>query len=32
LQANKPVGLQTVPPFHILPRYTDDGVGLAWSK
>ena len=32
LQANKPAGLQSVPHFHIhiLPRHTDDGVGLTW--
>lgn len=34
LQANKAAGLQTVPHFqvHILPRHTDDGVGLIWPK
>ena len=32
LQANKPVGFQTVPHFHlhVLPRHRDDGVALAW--
>ena len=34
LQANKPAGFQTVPHFHIhvLPRYSDDSVGLVWPK
>lgn len=32
LQANRPAGWQTVPHvhLHVLPRHTDDGVGLTW--
>lgn len=34
LQANKPAGWQTVPHLHlhVVPRYTDDGVGLVWPR
>jgi len=34
LQANRPAGWQTVPHVHVhvLPRYTDDGVGLVWPR
>lgn len=34
LQANKPAGWQTVPHMHvhIVPRHTDDGVGLVWPR
>jgi histidine triad (HIT) family protein len=34
LQANKPAGWQTVPHLHlhVLPRHTDDGVGLVWPR
>lgn len=34
LQANKAAGWQTVPHLHlhVLPRYTDDGVGLVWPR
>jgi histidine triad (HIT) family protein len=32
LQANRPVGEQTVPHFHmhVVPRYTDDGLVITW--
>ena len=32
LQANRPVGFQTLPHFHmhVLPRHSDDGVTLTW--
>jgi histidine triad (HIT) family protein len=32
LQANRPVGFQTVAHFHmhVLPRHTDDGVTITW--
>lgn len=32
LQANRPAGFQTVPHLHlhVLPRFEDDGVDLAW--
>jgi histidine triad (HIT) family protein len=32
LQANRPVGEQTVPHFHmhIVPRHTDDGLVITW--
>lgn len=34
LQANKAAGWQTVPHVHVhvVPRYTDDGVGLVWPR
>lgn len=34
LQANRPAGWQTVPHahLHVLPRYTNDGVGLVWPR
>lgn len=34
LQANKPVGWQTVPHLHlhILPRHKDDGVAITWPR
>jgi len=34
LQANRPAGWQTVPHVHVhvLPRHTDDGVGLEWPR
>jgi histidine triad (HIT) family protein len=34
LQANKPAGWQTVPHLHlhVLPRYDNDGVELAWPR
>lgn len=34
LQANKPAGWQTVPHvhLHVLPRYANDGVELAWPR
>ena len=34
LQANKAAGWQTVPHLHlhVLPRHTDDGVGLIWPR
>jgi histidine triad (HIT) family protein len=34
LQANKPAGWQTVPHVHVhvLPRYSNDGVGLVWPR
>ncbi len=34
LQANKPAGWQTVPHLHlhVLPRYSNDGVGLTWPR
>jgi histidine triad (HIT) family protein len=34
LQANKAAGWQTVPHMHVhvVPRYTDDGVGLVWPR
>lgn len=34
LQANMPAGWQTVPHLHlhVLPRHTDDGVGLVWPR
>lgn len=34
LQANKAAGWQTVPHLHlhVLPRHTDDGVGLVWPR
>lgn len=34
LQANKPIGWQTVPHLHlhILPRHKDDGVAITWPR
>lgn len=34
LQANKPIGWQTVPHvhLHILPRHKDDGVVITWPR
>lgn len=34
LQANRPAGWQTVPHLHmhVVPRYTNDGVGLVWPR
>ena len=34
LQANKPVGWQTVPHvhLHVVPRYQDDGVTITWPR
>ncbi|HET7775705.1 MAG TPA: HIT family protein [Azospira sp.] len=34
LQANRPLGWQTVPHLHlhVLPRYANDGVGLVWPR
>ena len=34
LQTNKEAGWQTVPHLHlhVVPRYTDDGVGLIWPR
>lgn len=34
LQANRPAGWQTVPHLHlhVLPRYENDGVELAWPR